>query len=270
MTRASPPQPPATEPWGDRRPRRRLRPVLPSLNFLLLVLIFTGLGGALWHGVLGGRFVVFVFVVAGWVVSLCLHEFGHALVAYLGGDEAIARTGYLDLDPTRYTDPALSVILPVAYILIGGFGLPGGAVYINFGRLRSRLWAAATAAAGPLTNVAFLLLLAGLYHLLLAGRGTLDLAAGLAILALFQATAIILNLLPFPGLDGFAIIRPYLAPRAAARAENIGAAAFLILFLLIWLTPVGGALLRVGVDITRSLGIDTGAVAIGFRMMKLF
>lgn len=259
-----------TQPWSRTPPAPRLRPALPSLNFLLLLLVFTGLGGALWHGLLAGRFVVFVFVVAGWVVSLCLHEFGHALVAYLGGDAAIARTGYLDLDPARYTDPVLSIVLPLVYILIGGFGLPGGAVFINTRRLRSRLWAAGTAAAGPLANGLFLLALAGLYHLLLAGSGTVDLAAGLGVLALFQATAIVLNLLPFPGLDGFGILRPYLAPRTAARAENVGAAAFLILFLLIWLTPAGGILLRLGVDITRALGIDTGAVALGFRMLKLF
>ena len=249
---------------------RRLRPTLPSLNFLLLVLTFSGLGAALWHGLLGGRFVVFVFVVTGWVVSLCLHEFAHALMAYLGGDEAIAKTGYLDLDPVRYTDPALSVLLPLAYILVGGFGLPGGAIYIRPGRLRSRTWVAVVSAAGPIMNLLVLLALAALYRLLLAANGTVDMAAGLGVLALFQATAILLNLLPFPGLDGFGVLRPYLPRHVAIRADQIGAGAFLVLFLLIWLTPVGGALLRVSVDITAALGIDTPAVAFGFRMLKLF
>ena len=252
-------------------PRSRgLRPALPSLNFLLLVFVFSGLGAALWHGLLGGRFVVFVFVLTGWVVSLCLHEFAHALMAYLGGDEAIATTGYLDLDPARYTDPALSILLPLAYILVGGIGLPGGAIFIRPGRLRSRGWVAAVSAAGPAMNVLVLLALAALYKLLLDVNGTIDMAAGLAVLALFQATAILLNMLPFPGLDGFGVLRPYLPRDIAIRADQIGAGAFLILFLLIWLTPVGAALLRVCVDITAALGIDTSAVAIGFRMMKLF
>ena len=170
----------------------------------------------------------------------------------------------------RYTDPALSIILPIVYILIGGFGLPGGAVYIRNGMLRSKGWVAAVAGAGPAMNVAFLLLVAALYRTLLETGGTISLAAGLGVLALFQATAIVLNLLPFPGLDGFGIIRPFLPPQVAARATQIGAGAFLLLFLLIWLTPVGGALLRVGVDITRALGIDTAAVAMGFGMLKLF
>ena len=244
--------------------------MLPSLNFLLILLVFSASGAALWHGLLGGRFVVFVFVVAGWVVSLCLHEFGHAATAYFGGDRAIAKTGYLDLDPMRYTDPLLSIILPIAYILIGGFGLPGGAVYINTGRLRAKGWIAAVAAAGPAMNLLFLLVVAGLYGELVAHGGTVDLAAGLGVLALFQATAIVLNLLPVPGLDGFGILQPYLPRHLVQRASEIGAGAFFVLFLLIWLTPVGGALFRVALDITSALGINAAAVAIGFRMLKLF
>ncbi len=247
----------------------RLPVRVPSLNFLLLLLIFAGSGAALWHGLVAGRFAIFVFVVAGWVVSLCLHEFGHALTAWLGGDRSPTIDGYLDLDPARYTDPLLSIVLPLAYILIGGFGLPGGAVYINERRLRSRTWMAAVSAAGPAMNVLFLLALAALYQALLRG-GTVDLACGVGVLALFQATAVILNLLPFPGLDGFGVLKPYLSPTAAARASEIGGAAFLVLFLLLWLTPAGGALIRFGMDVTRALGIDDAAVVVGFRMLKLF
>ena len=88
-------------------------PITPSLNFLLLALVFLGTGAALWHGWVDGRLAVFVLVVSGWVVGLCLHEFGHALTAYRGGDTTVADTGYLTLDPLKYTDPLLSLILPV-------------------------------------------------------------------------------------------------------------------------------------------------------------
>lgn len=250
-------------------PRPRFRLVLPSLNFLLVLLVFCGIGALLWHGLIAGRFFVFLFVVSGWIVSLCLHEFGHAATAYVGGDYTVARTGYLDLDPLRYTDPLLSLVLPVVFILVGGFGLPGGAVYLRPGLLRTRGWKSAVAAAGPLMNLVFLLAVALLYQNVPA-EGASDIAAGLGVLALFQATAIVLNLLPFPGLDGFGIIRPYLPTDVAVRADQIGGAAFFILFLLIWLTPVGRALFSVGLDITRGLGIDLPAVALGFSMVKLF
>jgi Zn-dependent protease len=233
----------------------------------LILLVFSGTGAALWHGVGEGQATVFVFVVAGWVVSLCLHEFGHALVAYLGGDRAIANTGYLDLDPLRYSDPLFSIVLPVAYIVVGGFGLPGGAVYVNTGRLRNRAWKSFVAAAGPVMNLVFLVLLAALYALLPNAQSYIG--AGLAVLALFQATAIVLNLLPFPGLDGFGIIRPFLPVDVAIRADQIGSGAFLLLFLLIWLTPVGGTLMRVGIDIAEAFGFDFSVIAAGFGMLKI-
>ena len=270
----------------DNRPSRasrgrfaRAEAYLPSVNFLLLVLIFSGIGSALREGVVAGRFPVLVLVLSGWVISLCLHEFAHAATAYLGGDTVIKRTGYLDLDPARYTDPALSIILPVVFVLLGGFGLPGAAIYVRTGALRSRGWKVAMAAAGPAANLAVLVLLAILYRALpqdsasvddtAVGQAT-DLASGLAVLALFQATAIVLNLLPFPGLDGFGVLRPFLAPRAAAKAKRVGAGAFLVLFLLIWLTPVGSALIRLGANITLAFGFDLEAIARGFSMMRLF
>ena len=33
---------------------------------------------------------VFVFVIAGWIVSLCFHEFGHAFTAWRYGDHDVA------------------------------------------------------------------------------------------------------------------------------------------------------------------------------------
>ena len=269
----------------DNRPGRRASTdrfaragaYLPSVNFLLLVLIFTGTGSALWHGVVGGRFPVIVLVLTGWTISLCLHEFAHALTAYVGGDKAIARTGYLDLDPTRYTDPMLSIILPVVFVLLGGFGLPGAAIYVRTGALRSRGWKVAVAAAGPAANLAVLVLLAVLYRGLPQDDGDRalfdaagDLASGLAVLALFQATAIVLNLLPVPGLDGFGVLRPFLAPRTAAKVEQLGAGAFLVLFLLIWLTPLGNVLIRLGANVTLAFGFDLRSIARGFGAMRLF
>src|SRR3982074_2160349 len=75
-------------------------------------------------------------VLGGWGVSLCLHEFGHAFVAFKGGDREVYFKGYLTLDPRRYTDPVLSLVLPLALLAIGGIPLPGGAVWINHNALK--------------------------------------------------------------------------------------------------------------------------------------
>ncbi|MEF0941657.1 hypothetical protein [Rhizobium sp. BR 362] len=76
---------------------------------------------------------VFVFVLTGWIVSLCLHEGAHALSAYWGGDRSVAAKGYLSPELLAYTQPLLSFALPLLYLLLGRIGLPGGAVSIDHG-----------------------------------------------------------------------------------------------------------------------------------------
>ena len=52
---------------------------------------------------------VFIFVIAGFLVSLCLHEFAHAYTAYRFGDHDAEARGYLTLNPLKYTHPLLSL-----------------------------------------------------------------------------------------------------------------------------------------------------------------
>ena len=111
----------------------------PSPFFLLLVgvtvvgavLAAVGAGAVLVTGIV-------LLVLGGWAVSLCLHEFAHALVAYRSGDAAVRVRGYLTLDIRRYTNVGLTFVLPVLFLLLGGIPLPGGAVFINHGAIRSR------------------------------------------------------------------------------------------------------------------------------------
>ena len=74
---------------------------------------------------------MFLLVVAGWVVTLCLHEFAHAYMAWRHGDHDVEVRGYLTLNPLKYSHPLLSIGLPVLFIALGGIGLPGGAVYLQ-------------------------------------------------------------------------------------------------------------------------------------------
>ena len=91
---------------------------------------------------------IVVLVLAGWAVSLCLHEFGHAIVADRCGDHGVRALGYLTLDIRRYANVGLSLVLPLLFLLIGGIPLPGGAVWINRSALRHR-WAASAVVVVP-------------------------------------------------------------------------------------------------------------------------
>ena len=245
--------------------------LLPSVNFLLLALIFCGTGSLLWHGLIRGQGAVLVFVVSGWIVSLCLHEFGHAVIAYRGGDRSIAATGYLTLDPLRYTDPFLSLLLPLIYIVLGGFGLPGGAVWINHAAIRSAWWDSAVSAAGPLANMLFLAALTGMYWLMPHGDDTSDIEAGVALLAYFQGTAIVLNLLPIPGLDGFGIIRPLLPGHIAATGNAMAAGlGFALIFLVLNVPVIDHFIFRTGLRLATLGGIDPADISFGYRYLRFF
>src|ERR1700712_2681144 len=127
---------------------------------------------------------VFAVVLGGWVITLCLHEFAHAAVSYLGGDTSVRARGYLTLNPLRYTDLAYSVIIPILLLAVGGIPLPGGAVLVEPGRLRRRWYASVVSAAGPLTN-----LVAGLLLAVVGAGFNSALGAALSYLGLLQFVA---------------------------------------------------------------------------------
>jgi Zn-dependent protease len=172
--------------------------VRPSPIFLVLVGL-TALGGAMaWMAAQETRPLayagVFLFVIAGWVVSLCLHEFGHAYTAWRFGDHDVAARGYLTLNPLKYSSPLLSLGLPLLFIALGGIGLPGGAVYIRTGLMTPRQ-RTLVSLAGPLANLVLAVLLLGAARLFYDPKHAVFWAA-VAFLGFLQLTALVLNLLP--------------------------------------------------------------------------
>jgi Zn-dependent protease len=225
-------------------PAVALGSVRPSPVFLLPLLIMLGSGMALFQG-LPPRYTTptaLLFVFSGWIVSLCLHEFGHAIVAYVGGDTSVRSAGYLTLNPLKYSHPMLSIILPLIFVAMGGIGLPGGAVYINTERLRSRAWRSGVAAAGPLATLLFGLLM--IWPFWFGWDDYLTRAkepfwAALAFLAFLQITALLFNLLPVPSLDGFNIFSAWLPVGVRTQLQSMGNIFFFILLAVLWQdTPI--------------------------------
>ena len=52
-----------------------------------------------------GHIALFLIILTALVLSLCLHEFGHALAAKLYGDDTAQRAGRLTLNPIPHIDP---------------------------------------------------------------------------------------------------------------------------------------------------------------------
>ncbi|MGW3492885.1 site-2 protease family protein [Streptomyces sp. NPDC001020] len=237
----------ATRP-GDRR-------ISPVFVGLLAVTAVTG--WATWSGFAQEPGVaVFLFVTAAWIVSLCLHEYAHARTALLGGDITVGAKGYLTLNPLKYTHALLSIVLPVIFVIMGGIGLPGGAVFIERGRIRGRWRHSLISAAGPLTNVLFAVVCTAPFWLHALDGVPTDFRYALAFLALLQVTAAILNFLPVPGLDGYGVIEPWLSYKVKRQVEPFAPYGLLFVFALLWLPSVNSAFFDVIDGILGALGID--------------
>jgi Zn-dependent protease len=242
----------------------------PSPLFLLLVGLTLLSGWMLWTGRGQTRLWVFAFVAAGWVVSLCLHEFAHALLAFGGGDRSIAERGYLTLDPLKYTHFVYSIVLPLLFVLLGGIGLPGGAVFVDRARLRNRYFDSAVSAAGPLTNAALALALAVAISRRDDLGGPLEFWAALGFLAFLQVTAAVLNALPVPGLDGFGVIQPFLPHRVLKKVAPIAPYAVLGLFALLWIPFLNRWFFDAVTALLDLLGVDSGLAALGDALFRFW
>jgi Zn-dependent protease len=268
--------------WTRRNsPRRR---ILDSVNWLIVlgfVAAMVGLGAILWFAkpTDGGSDILdylytaipgfvgpatLAFVIVGWVFSLCLHEFSHAATAVLGGDDSLSTQKYLSFNPLHYVNPLLSIGLPVLFILLGGIGLPGGAVYLQRGRLRSSNWQVYVSLAGPFANAVFVLLLIVPFQFAV-NTGHYYLAGGLGALAFFQIFAVILNLLPIPPLDGFHAIQDWLPASWQYSPWVTGSYGIMLLFLAFWVIPgFGAAFQQIVLNVGGHVGFDQLFAGFGF------
>ncbi len=149
------------------------------------------------------------------VASVAIHEFGHAMMADLLGDDTPRRQGRVTLNPLAHADPIGTLLLP----LIGGLYVAGGGIRGGFGwgkpvqwqpsRIH-RKWKMATAQilvaiAGPSMNV-LLALVVGCVHSLLLTQHVISASSELNKVLYFTVfTNFILfffNLVPVPPLDG--------------------------------------------------------------------
>ena len=270
---------------SDFRPQAPHRGGISTV--FLVVLAATATGGALtWVGSGSSgsaqKFAVFVFVFGLYFTVLCLHEFGHAYAAHRGGDTSIAGRGYLDLNPLRYMNPVLSLLLPAIYLIIGALPLPGGAVLVDRGAIRSRRQASLVSAAGPLMNLLFggiAMALVALFAPTFGFGPDTFIAAGphayfwiaLSFFAYLQLAVAILNLIPVPGLDGYGIIEPYLRYETRRSLEPIRPYGILIVFvLLIALPPVRDGFSTLVTDILKATGQPDGGPSQGQQLFQFW
>jgi Zn-dependent protease len=240
-----------------RAPRSPISP-----NALILIAACVALGWAVAAELPPVGVLTFAFVAATWVLSVGVHEFGHAFVAHKAGDTTIVEKGYLTLDPLKYSDLVTTILFPLLALALGGIGFPGGAVYLREDLMRTKGWRSLASLAGPLGTLLVLIALA----LALPAVASAPLRNALSMLAFLQASALVLNLLPIPGLDGYGVIRPFLPDGVRARMVKIERVGFLLLFALIFWVPGASRLIfAAALFITDLLGVSRAAIGAGWE-----
>lgn len=255
------PEPAAPEPAPPQ--------VKPPNNLVGAGLVAAWLALAVWIVAAPNGPAAFGFVFAGWILSVMAHEFAHAALAYAAGDWTVRPQGYLSFDPRRYGNVTVTLVLPLLALALGGIGFPGGAVYLRNDMMRSRVWRSAVSLAGPAAT--FVVLLAISLALTVwanagvEGRGPVMLFGALSLLGFLQATALILNLLPIPGLDGFNAIRPWLPAGWTPGLRRIEGLTMVGLLLIIFYAPgVSQQLFDAAAELGARLGLVPDAIRLGW------
>ena len=245
--------------------------VRPSPIFFALVALTVFGGWLTTTDLVPNGIAVFIFVLAAWILSVTFHEFAHAFVAWRSGDHSIAQRGYLTLDPRKYTHPVLSIVLPIVFIMMGGLPLPGGAVLINRAAL-SDTQATMVALAGPFTN-----LILGAISLLAVSRDIVDvttepvLASAVAFFGFIQIAVFVLNMLPIPGLDGYAAIEPTLPESTRELLRPVAQYAFLILLVaFFYVDPIRDAFWNGIIFIIDLFGVPRSLWASGYQFFEFW
>ncbi|MFV2045368.1 MAG: site-2 protease family protein [Anaerolineales bacterium] len=160
-----------------------------------------------------GRFELFLLILIALVLSLSLHEFGHAYAAKLYGDDTAQRAGRLTLNPIRHID--LMGLLMV--VLLGfGYAKPVPTDPRNF---KSRSGELVVSAAGPVMNLILAVAAINLY--VLGRRLGFDPLRDpgprffFVYLAQINLLLMVFNLIPLGALDGHYIL-PYFLPSQLA------------------------------------------------------
>jgi Zn-dependent protease len=143
-----------------------------------------------------------VIVAFGLIIAITVHEFSHAYVAHLRGDETARLRGRMSLNPLAHLDWIGTLMLFVA-----GFGW-GKPVPVDSSYLRRpvRLSWAAVSVAGVCANLLMAILIALPIRLGLVGYPFGNFGTLLAYTVQINIVLAVFNLIPFPPLDGFNIL----------------------------------------------------------------
>src|SRR5690606_16428329 len=190
------------------------------------------------------------------ILSICVHEFGHAIVADKLGDSLPRSQGRVSLNPLAHADPIGTLALPLAALVLTkgaslGFGW-GKPVQIMPHRMTRKLTVRRAhmlvAAAGPSMN--FLLAITIMViHMILLRTGTIEASHGHAMVpstihgalqyaAFINFVLMFFNLVPAPPLDGGTVLLGVVSDRTARKIEPLAAYGPFLIMAILFIPPI--------------------------------
>jgi Zn-dependent protease len=173
------------------------------------------------------------------LVAIPLHEMGHALAAYFLGDRSVRYFGYLTLNPRRFLDP-LGVI--AVFVALVGWGRR---VPVQPNRISTPAQHVIHELGGPVANLVVAIVLGLLWQVLsrMGMASSLQLSpallgAAIYVIVFLNLSIFAFQLLPIPGLDGWAVIEAIFRNRNArffyqvnSRRQQIWVGCIVVIFL---------------------------------------
>ena len=216
-----------------------------TLYVIMAIMVLWGLSSYLTNvnALLG-----LLFTIPGVLIAITFHEFAHAKVADMLGDDTPRREGRISLNPFAHIDPIGFIML-----LFAGFGW-GKTVNVNPRNYNRDITVekadAIVSIAGPAMNFVLAIVFTLIYFIIYKFAGTLVLQnqiLGIIMQMIGYTISIniglgVFNLIPLPPLDGSKVIKPLLTYNAKQWFEN-NERIFYIIFVVLWVTGIAGTII---------------------------
>lgn len=178
-----------------------------------------------------------IFTAVAIVISLTIHEYSHAIISTVQGDDTPGKYGRLSLNPLDHID-----IIGLISLFVFGFGwakpVPIRSKYYKNPRLGIIL----TSIAGPVSNL--LLAFFSMVVIYAINIQSLGIKYFLGTMVSLNIGLAVFNLIPIPPLDGSKVIAEIFGGRVAEFIYRVDRIGMVVLLLLLWIPPVSEILFK--------------------------